>query len=383
MAENGEVKEVKEKETKEKGSSKKLVITLIIALVVILAVVLVIILSKKKEEYRTIKVNSMDGSVDLTRDGDLTDIINGMSLLNGDKIAVKDSSLLELLADSDKHIVAKANTTFSIKATGSESNGNITINVEEGDALFTIDKKLEENSTFEVNTPNASLSVRGTTFEVMYDKSLHQTHVMVTEGVVKVWTNKEEATLEAGDEAYIVDEEITTNDDAGSGTGDGTTPGSGDGGTDVGTTDKKPGLNWYNFEEISGEWAHDKQYVEVFCLSFTTAVVDMAYQNTDLDTISEIVSLGEVSISELDKYPWYSSNSKLANGYDDTTFCGDIKSIIGNTTSFADYEKDLLVTEGDGHIYISEIELSDDNSRVTHMILKLGGTDAYCEYISN
>ncbi|MCQ2521849.1 MAG: FecR family protein [Lachnospiraceae bacterium] len=223
----------------ETKRSKKPIIIGIVLVLVIIAVVLIILFSKKKEVYRTIKVNSMEGTASLTRGGETIDVVNEMSLFSGDRAAVHNDSLLDLLADADKHIVAKENTTFSIQATGSESNGSIIISVEKGDALFTIDNKLPENSTFEVQTPNASISVRGTTFEVSYDPAIRQTHVLVTEGVVNVATNIEEATLNAGEEVYVVDDAITTSAaDAGTNAG---ASGSGD----VDTSDASEGMLEY------------------------------------------------------------------------------------------------------------------------------------------
>ncbi len=197
-------------EIKKTKNSKKPMIIGIVAILVIVAVVLVIVLSKKKESYRIIQVNSVEGTASLTRNSETLDVVVPMNLISGDKVSVQQDSLLDLLADTDKHIVAKENTIFSISANGSEKSGNITIQLEKGDALFTIDNKLPDDSTFEVHTPNATISVRGTTFEVLYDAAIRQTHVIVTEGVVNVATNIEEITLNAGEEVYVIDETITT-----------------------------------------------------------------------------------------------------------------------------------------------------------------------------
>lgn len=93
-------------------------------------------------------------------------------------------ALTELLVDSDKHIGASENTCFTVDASGSEEAGKVTINLEYGKALFTIDNKLPDDSKFEVSTPNTLLSVRGTTFEVTYDVENEKTVVKVIEGTV-------------------------------------------------------------------------------------------------------------------------------------------------------------------------------------------------------
>lgn len=45
------------------------------------------------------------------------------------------------------------------------------IELKYGTSLIEIENKLEDGSTFEVETPNASLSVRGTTFEARYGEN--------------------------------------------------------------------------------------------------------------------------------------------------------------------------------------------------------------------
>ncbi|MBO7340006.1 MAG: FecR domain-containing protein, partial [Lachnospiraceae bacterium] len=68
--------------------------------------------------------------------------------------------------------------------------------------------KLSENSEFEVTTPNASCSVRGTTFSVSYDPDTETTTVKVTEGVVKVKGGGDNVRLGAGDEAIVTEDEL-------------------------------------------------------------------------------------------------------------------------------------------------------------------------------
>ena len=89
-----------------------------------------------------------------------------MTLISDDKVEVNENSFLELLCDSDKHICAEENTGFVIDSDGNEKDGYITIELLYGKALFTIDNKLPKDSSFDVKTPNATLSVRGTEFSV-------------------------------------------------------------------------------------------------------------------------------------------------------------------------------------------------------------------------
>lgn len=180
---------------------KKIIIPAIAAIVLVAgAVVAAVLLNTHKEEYRLVKVNSFEGTVSIERENDGSlDAFKGMKLVSGDEVNVKEKSFLELLADSDKHICAEENTSFVLQSGGNEENGYLTIELLYGKGLFTIDNKLDENSFFDVKTPNATLSVRGTSFLVEYSRELNETLVEVYEGTVWASFYGKEQTLEKGD----------------------------------------------------------------------------------------------------------------------------------------------------------------------------------------
>lgn len=181
----------------------------VLAVIAILAVVAVIVLGKG---YRVIKVEDFDGEVSLERGSDEKDIFEGMKLKSEDTLTTEEDGLLELLVDSDKHILAKENTCFTIQSTGNKKKGKLTIELEYGTSLVEIENKLPDGYDVEVETPNASLSVRGTTFEVSYDEKTNTTVVEVTEGKVKVESANESIVVEAGSKAVVIDEEINLDD---------------------------------------------------------------------------------------------------------------------------------------------------------------------------
>ena len=88
----------------------------------------------------------------------------------------------------------------------------MTIDLEYGTSLVEIENKLPDDYEVEVETPNATLSVRGTTFEVVYDKITKITTLVVTEGKVRVKTEDDAITVEAGESAVIEGTEIKVAD---------------------------------------------------------------------------------------------------------------------------------------------------------------------------
>ena len=187
------------------------IIIFIIALVTIGGVFLVKLLNEGSlggESYRLVKVEEYDGNVDLTRDHDNVEIFEGLNLIPRDFCSTKTDSSLLLLMDEDKHVLASENTSFSVIAKGNVDDGKIKIKLEEGEGLFTINEKLNKHDEFEVETPNALLSVRGTKFLVRYDVVLSMTYVEVYEGKVWVKGADQEIILEVGDYVYIYDDEL-------------------------------------------------------------------------------------------------------------------------------------------------------------------------------
>ncbi|MGN0579132.1 MAG: FecR domain-containing protein [Ruminiclostridium sp.] len=188
---------------------KRIVIPIAVIAALAAAVAAAVMLLAPKEEYRLIKVNSYNGSVMVQREKeDGIGAFEGMKLISGDSVNVGAESFLELLADSDKHICAEADTGFLLSSGGTEKNGYITIELLYGKSLFTIDNKLPEGSFFDVKTPNVTLSVRGTSFSVEYDRADCETRVEVFSGKVLASYYGTEQVLEAGETLNISSEDF-------------------------------------------------------------------------------------------------------------------------------------------------------------------------------
>ena len=196
-----------------KKKSKSKLVPIILSLVALcMIIVVIVVVVALNNGHRVIKVESFEGAVSLVRDSDETDIMEGMNLKSEDTVTTGDSGLLQLLVDADKHILAKENTCFTIEASGSDEKGILRIELAYGTSLIEIENKLSDDSSVEVNTPNASLSVRGTTFETSYMETNNTTVVKVTDGVVNVASDTESAEVTAGQMATVRDDEIEIED---------------------------------------------------------------------------------------------------------------------------------------------------------------------------
>lgn len=190
-----------------KTTSKKLPIIIGIIIIAVIAIV-GIILVIGNGGHRVIKVDKVSGEVSLEREETKQEIYEGINLKSKDAVITGQDGQVELLVDSDKHIWAQENTKFKVVSTGDENKGKLKIELQYGTSLVEIEEKLPEGAFFEVETPNATIGVRGTSFETSYYKEENKTVVVVTSGVVEVISDTESAIVEAGQSAVVVEDNI-------------------------------------------------------------------------------------------------------------------------------------------------------------------------------
>lgn len=198
---------------KKKGKAGWIILSIIsVAAIAFLVVVVMNFISVKTEEYRSIKIAEHNGEIVLSRGEQKIQLeeensFSGMNLKSEDVVTTEEEAHMVLLVDSDKHIYADENTCFSVISADETENGNIKIKLEYGAALCEIDNKLPEGTVFEVETPNATASVRGTTFGVYYDEETNETKVEVSKGAVEVQTPSGTERIEVGEAVLITGDE--------------------------------------------------------------------------------------------------------------------------------------------------------------------------------
>ena len=198
-------KQIKPKKKKKTGWIVFFICIIVIALIV---AVVALLLSRKKEEHRVVKIDEHQGEIVLFREENEIDLskenrFRGMNLQATDAIETGEEAHMVLLVDSDKYIYADEESKFSIVATGNAEKGRVKLQLEYGTALCELENKLPKEAIFEAETPNATASVRGTTFGVHYDEENNETKVEVIEGVVEVNSDDGTQTVERGEIVYI------------------------------------------------------------------------------------------------------------------------------------------------------------------------------------
>ena len=164
---------------------------------------------KKEEVYRSLAVDEMNGSSVVMNGYDSKDAYVGLHLVANDYVTVGDDADMTVLADADKYLYAESNAVFSIEAAGSEESTQTRIKLDNGGMLYRIDEKLEEGESFEVESCNSTMAVRGTIFrvDVYSDGEYEYTLTQVFDGKVEVTpggdASEQAFSLVAGEEGLV------------------------------------------------------------------------------------------------------------------------------------------------------------------------------------
>jgi hypothetical protein len=142
-----------------------------VAIVAVVAVIVAVVIKDEPEAYRTIKVYEYTGSAQVIRgEGKVIDVYNSMRLESGDKLVTGKESYLQLKLDDDKYILLESETEIRIVAEGNKKDSKTKISLEKGAVVNCIEDKLSGSSEYNVETPNSTMAVRGTTFRVQIKK---------------------------------------------------------------------------------------------------------------------------------------------------------------------------------------------------------------------
>ena len=147
------------------GTVKGKIVIAAVAVVVIAAVIIAVLLSHK-DSYRTIAVEKLTGDVAVAGEKNNGPAYVGQRFYSGDDVTVAKESDLTMCMDQDKYVYADAETHFVLQASAASEDSKISIYLDEGSTLHELKSKLNENESYEVDTPSSTMSVRGTTFRV-------------------------------------------------------------------------------------------------------------------------------------------------------------------------------------------------------------------------
>ena len=173
----------------KKINKKTIIIITSVAALLIVALLVFFLFINKDTSYRLLKIFEVDGTANVNHEGkgDITPY-NNMVLESGDRVSL-DTGMLTIQADEDKFIHFQEDTEILLEATGNSANSKTTIELVKGAITNDIQNKLSGDSSYEINTPNSTMSVRGTVYYVdtYVEDGVVYTRVCVFNGGVETW----------------------------------------------------------------------------------------------------------------------------------------------------------------------------------------------------
>lgn len=170
-----------------KKSGKKF-IPILSGIVLALSIVAIIIFKlNAKEGYRSIVVTEVSGIVSVVNNGIEYKAYEGMHLMEGYEVITSGESYVRMVLDDDKYVKLESGSRLILETLGVLGSGKTCMRLDRGSMTNEIVKPLEKQEEFIINTPNATLAVRGTFFRVnigFTDKDEVSTDVLTYGGAV-------------------------------------------------------------------------------------------------------------------------------------------------------------------------------------------------------
>lgn len=217
-----------------KALSKKAWISIASGAAVTAAVVGGVIFFNQEKDYRQIQVYQVEGTAYVDRQETKgIEAYENMQLQSEDILNVSTDSYLQLKLDEDKYLLLEPDTRIRLEASGNSTDSRTKIHLEQGAVVSNLENPLSPKSSYEVNSPNSTMAVRGTVFrvEVTYgedgvshtklsvyegkvgsrlvfpDGSISDEEVSVAAGSqVRIWGNEEDSDYEGMDEPVSYEE---------------------------------------------------------------------------------------------------------------------------------------------------------------------------------
>lgn len=171
--------------------------------VIAIGIALAVILQGKG--YRSIAVEDFKNNVTVTGTQNNGQAYVGEKLITGDDVNVADASELVLLMDGDKYVYADENTHFTLYSEPGDAS-RLKIDLYQGSELNVLNSKLNPEDSYEVDSPNATMAVRGTRFRVtvyLGEDGLWYTRLDVEEGEVWVRLKTKSGTYNGVEASFV------------------------------------------------------------------------------------------------------------------------------------------------------------------------------------
>ncbi len=160
------------------------------AIIILIVVALLVFFPNSQVDRRSLKIIDVNGECTVERSGKTLEASTDMPLQSGDTITVGSDGFARLMLDDDKFIYLHSDTLIDLIAEGNAEDSKTSVFIWRGSMMTEVKKKLSAASTYDVMTPNTTMSIRGTKTLTQVIEDAVTGHVetsnAVLEGQVKI-----------------------------------------------------------------------------------------------------------------------------------------------------------------------------------------------------
>lgn len=124
-----------------------------------------------KKGYRTLEIIESGDGNNVHRAGKTIQAYEGMKLRSGDYVSVDEDSYVRMCFDGDKYVYLEGRALMKLTAAGTKKDSRTVVDIELGEMVTELTTKLSDKASYEINSPNTTMAIRGTVTvsEVRYE----------------------------------------------------------------------------------------------------------------------------------------------------------------------------------------------------------------------
>ncbi len=167
-------------ESTKKPINKKLIIILAVAVILIAAVIIIFFVRKSGLTAITMRILRIEGTVSLEENGKEKPVKENLRLNEGNALNTATASIASVGLDEYKIVTLNEESRAEFNKLGKKLDLSLT----EGSMYVDVQKKLEDNESFDVHTSSMVVGIRGTSLLIENKDGIER--ITVTDGIVHI-----------------------------------------------------------------------------------------------------------------------------------------------------------------------------------------------------
>ena len=161
---------------------KKITVSVIAAVLVATIIIAVVLIVNSGYMATTMRLLRVEGTVNIEdSNGNVKPVIDNIRFQSGDALSTGSDGLASIGLDDSKIVTLQNDSRAEFYKKGKQ----IELKLTQGGVFFEVTEKLADDETYEIETSNMTVGIRGTSGYVWYDET-GKDSIIITDGLVKI-----------------------------------------------------------------------------------------------------------------------------------------------------------------------------------------------------